>query len=106
MCSVWNDGFFGQSSSVSEVGCRISGSSLNVANTNKVKMPDLVISGDAIAMLTDPEVFRAAMANYYALQRAKKNYYETHKAEILAKKRQKYAAEHPEVKKKRKDPVE
>ena len=69
-------------------------------------MPDLVINGDAIAMLTDPEVFRAAMANYYALQRAKRAYYERNKAEILAKKRQKYAAEHPEVKKKRKDPVD
>jgi hypothetical protein len=46
------------------------------------------------------------MANYYAQQRAKRAYYENHKEEILAKKRQKYAAEHPEVKKKRKDPAE
>jgi len=69
-------------------------------------MPDLVINGDAIAMLTDPAIYRQAVANYYAQQRAKKTYYETHKAEILAKRRQKYAAEHPEVKKKRKDPVE
>jgi len=75
-------------------------------DTNNNKMPDLVISGDAIAMLTDPDVFRAALANYYSLQRAKRTYYEKNKEEILAKKRQKYAAEHPEVKKKRKDPAE
>jgi tRNA G46 methylase TrmB len=69
-------------------------------------MPDLVLNGGMIEMLTDPAVYRQALANYYAQQRAKRTYYETHKEEILAKKRQKYAAEHPEVKKKRKDPAE
>jgi hypothetical protein len=65
-------------------------------------MPDLVLNGNAIEMLTDPDAFRRAIANYRAVQRAKKHYYETHKEEILAKKRQAYALAHPEVKKKRK----
>jgi len=75
-------------------------------DTNNNKMPDLVLNGGMIEMLTDPALYRQAMANYYAQQRAKRAYYENHKEEILAKKRQKYAAEHPEVKKKRKDPAE
>jgi hypothetical protein len=54
-------------------------------------------------MLTNPDAFRRAIANYQAVQRAKKHYYETHKEEILAKKRRAYAEAHPEVKKKRKD---
>ena len=42
--------------------------------------------------LTDPEAFARYVANYRAIQRAKKTYYENHKEEILAKKRERYAA--------------
>jgi len=52
----------------------------------------LTLNGDMINVLTDAEAFQRYVAHYRTLQRAKKNYYETHKEEILAKKRAKYAA--------------
>jgi hypothetical protein len=45
-----------------------------------------------IDVLTDNEAFQRYAANYRAIQRAKKTYYENNKERILAKKREKYAA--------------
>jgi len=55
-------------------------------------MPDLVLNGNMIDMLCDPEVMRQAVANYRSLQRAKKTYYEKNKEKILAKKKADYHA--------------
>ena len=51
----------------------------------------LVLDGGMINVLTDAVAFERYVANYRALQRAKKVYYETNKERILAKKREKYA---------------
>ena len=51
----------------------------------------LVLDGGMINVLTDAVAFERYVANYRALQRAKKAYYETNKERILAKKREKYA---------------
>ena len=53
--------------------------------------------------LTNPDLYRRAIANYQALQRAKKVYYDANKETILAKKRQKYAETHPDAKPRRKE---
>jgi hypothetical protein len=54
-----------------------------------------------ITTMTENEL-RRAVVNYRNLQKAKKTYYEAHKTDILAKKREKYAELNPEPKKKRK----
>jgi hypothetical protein len=51
----------------------------------------LVLNGEMINVLTDPVAFERYVANYRAVQRAKKAYYETNKERILAKKRERYA---------------
>jgi hypothetical protein len=51
----------------------------------------LVLDGGMIEVLTDPVAFERYVANYRAVQRAKKAYYETNKERILARKREKYA---------------
>jgi len=51
----------------------------------------LVLNGEMINTLTDPVAFERYVANYRAVQRAKKAYYETNKERILARKREKYA---------------
>jgi hypothetical protein len=55
-------------------------------------MPELVLNGNMIDMLTDPAIFRQAVLNYRAQQMAKKTYYERNKERILAKKRADYHA--------------
>jgi hypothetical protein len=52
------------------------------------------------------EEIRRALTNYRNLQKSKKTYYEAHKTDILAKKREKYAELNPEPKKKRKNSAE
>ena len=51
----------------------------------------ITLDGAIIEALTDPVAFERYVANYRAVQRAKKAYYETNKQRILAKKREKYA---------------
>jgi len=51
----------------------------------------ITLDGEMINVLTDPVAFERYVANYRAVQRAKKAYYETNKQRILAKKREKYA---------------
>lgn len=54
-----------------------------------------------ITTMSEADIRRAVL-NYKNLQKAKKTYYEAHKNDILAKKREKYAELNPETKKKRK----
>lgn len=51
----------------------------------------ITLNGEMINVLTDPVAFERYVANYRAVQRAKKAYYETNKERILARKREKYA---------------
>jgi uncharacterized protein YbaP (TraB family) len=65
-------------------------------------MPELVLSGEMINLFTSPDGFRQMIATYNANQRIRREYYQRHREEILAKRRQKYADAHPEPRRKRK----
>ena len=66
-------------------------------------MPDLVISGDAIMMLTDPERMNQAIREYNARRQAQRERYAEKREELLRKKREKYALAHPTAVRRRKD---
>lgn len=68
-----------------------------------ILMPDLIISGDAIMMLTDPERMNQAIREYHARRQAQRERYAQKREELLRKKREKYALAHPNAVRRRKD---
>jgi len=67
-------------------------------------MPEpLVLNGDAIMFLTDPERMTQAIREYNARRLAQRHRYAEKREELLRRKREKYAETHPNAVRRRKD---
>ena len=67
-------------------------------------MPEpLVLNGDAIMFLTDPERMTQAIREYNARRNAQRQRYAEKREELLRRKREKYAETHPVAVRRRKD---